>query len=164
MPKPKKIDLNQYEVVSSEDDLIGHSGLILIPKKNKDGSQPQTFYFRKPSGVVHIEDVDNSVWTKDCRISTAGSQMDYIKRVEWWFENALKDPEYREILISMYKNAVDNYGFNMKYRIEQTKGWLQSLEGSARKTYINKALMSSMNRGVTAAIRNFERTNKKEYK
>ena len=107
--KPKKIDLNQYELVDSEDDLEGYTGIILIPKRLRDGSQPPSLFFRKESGIIHIVDVDNAVWFKDCRISQAGSQMDYIKRIDWWFENALKDEEYKQILVAMYKHAVDKY-------------------------------------------------------
>jgi hypothetical protein len=153
MPKPKKIDLNQYELVDSEEELDGYTGIIVIPKKLHDGTQPPVLHFRKESNIIHIVDTDNATWFKDCRISQAGSQMDYIKRIDWWFDNALADEEYRQILINMYKTAADKYGFDLKKRIDQSKGWLKSLNGTARKTYIHKSFIDSMNRGVNFCMK-----------
>jgi len=135
MPKPKRIDLNDYEAVSSLEDLEGYTSLVIIPFKQEDGTQPPNICLRKRlSPFVEIKNVENAQWFQDCRINKKGSKSQYAERVNWWFKNAMLDEEYKDLL----NDAFSDKGFNLPEAFERAKLWLKGRTVAQRKTYIHK--------------------------
>lgn len=141
--KPIRINLNDYEHVKTESDLKEHVGLIIIPQNNLP-----PMYFRKPIKVIEIEDVDNAVWFKDIRISKNGEQHEYAKRVEWWFNQALNDRDYKELINQMFNRN----GYDVKKDWEKAKCFLIASDKTTRKTYIHQFINKWMTRGMNRQI------------
>ncbi len=157
MPRLIKIDLNKWDVVGSKDDLEGYSGLTITPKKLVNGIQPDDIFFRRgKQQVPEIENVEEAVWYKDCLISKNGSLEDYIKRIDWWFESALNDEDYKEII----NNTFNRNGFDIKMSWEKAKNWLISRNQSSRKTYIHKFVWNWLSKGMTMQLNRLERLRK----
>lgn len=144
MSKTVKIDLNDYELVQSQEDIEGHTGLIIIPVKTSETDVPTPRYFRKPITVIEIEDVNSAVWYKDIRISKKGTDAEYAERVNWWYDNAIRDKEYTSILNQSY-NRND---FPIKKEWEGSRMYLLRQMPSTRKTYIHQFVNKWMNRGM----------------
>jgi hypothetical protein len=160
--KPRKIDLNRWVRVNSIEDTDGYQCMIIVPQRLIDGTQPPDLFFRKgePS-VPKIEDINSSVWYKDCQISNNGSNIDYNKRVDWWFESAENDEEYKEIINNTF-NVKDEhnpaYGFNVRNSWEKAKGWLKRIPlQSARKTYLHKFIWNWLTGDINKYMRKQER-------
>ena len=136
MSKPKRINLNDYERVEKESDLEGYQSVILTPLKVKVGDewmQPQDLYFRKPeSERKFVETPVGAVWYKDVPICTKGSKYDYTKLVHWWYDNALKDPEFKAIINDTYAKN----GFRVNVEVEKMKTWLVRQPQSSRKSHL----------------------------
>ena len=155
MPKPKKIDLNDYMRVGSEEDLADHIGLIITPARLNDGTQLPDWYFRKPikQADAIIEDTTNAVWHKDCLISTKGSDVEYQRRCSWWLENALKDSEYRNIINNMCSTAILEWGFDVAASIDKFKRDKLFREGARnmRLRKLHQPLLTWLSRGCDFA-------------
>jgi len=135
MSRPKHINLNQWEKVKTFEDLDGYQALIITPSKMSDGTQLPELYFRKGiSRFNEIKDISSTNWTKDIRISKEGGDNEYSLRVDWWFENALNNKEYREII----NTAFNKNNFDVKKHWNMAQNYLKKFNYSARKTYIHK--------------------------
>lgn len=152
MSKPKKIDLNKYTNVKSEDELYGYHSVIIIPAKLSDGTQLPPLYFRGGEEDLII-DVTDAEWTKDCKLCTTGSQEEYNKRINWWFEQAMLNPDYR----SFVNETFHRLGFNVKESWEKGRAWLMSQVGSKRKGYIHKFIWNWMKQGYQWHMRRLEK-------
>lgn len=145
MAKPKVFDLNKWEKVKTEPELDGYQGLVIIPPRLENGTQLPSIYYRR--GEVkspEIEDVSTIEWFKDVRISKLGHGVEYAKRVDWWFDNALKDEEYRQII----NDTFNRNGFDVKISWEKAKNDLKRYTPSDRKTYIHRFVWNWMIRGM----------------
>lgn len=156
--KPKKIDLNQYVRVIQKDELDGYQGLVIIPTKLIDGTQLPELYFRKGEPKhEEISDVDNAMWNKEVRISNKGNDFEYAHRVDWWFENALENSEYK----TMLNNTFNKHGFDVRMSWEKAITWLKQQVPSARKTYLNKFIWNWLMKGLRWQINRLERERSK---
>jgi len=154
MNKPRKINLNNWEPAESEDDLKGYNGLIIIPRKTEGGIQLPSIYFRQERNAVpEIIDTDSAMWFRHCRISLLGEPEEYSKRIEWWYNNAMHDDEYKTIL----NDTFNRNGFDLKMSWEKSKNHLNMLNDSERKTYIHKFVWNWLSRGMSWQIRRLER-------
>lgn len=145
MPKPKKINLNTWERVQELPDLDGYQSLILTPHKLEDGTQlPDLYYRRGLSKFLEIDKVDEVDWHKNIRISKEGTETDYAYRVRWWFENAEKDEEYKEIINSTFNRKE----YPLKTEWEKLKYWLIRQSYSSRKTFIHKFAWNWLTRNM----------------
>lgn len=152
MPKKiTKINLNDFEQVKTREELEGHTSIIITPKKHGD-KQLDDIYFRKPITVIEIDDVDNAVWYKDVRISREGTIEEYTKRVEWWYDNAIKDADYRAILNATY----NKHGFDIKSAWEKSKYFLYGLTPAGRKTYLAQYVNKWMSKGIARHLQRKE--------
>ena len=151
----KKIDLNKFELCNSEEDILeGQSGLAITPLRLADGTQPRTLYFKK--GVpkqVKIRDVENTVWYKDAHISSEGEDHEYAKRVDWWFDNAMKDQDYKDII----NGTFDRNGFIVRESWEKARNWLKKKTPSARKTHIHRFVWNWMTDGMRMQLERLEK-------
>lgn len=149
-----KIDLNRWERVASEEDIENYRSLIIIPLKLIDGTQLPPLYFRqgKPLEPL-IEDVEGVQWNKMIRISNLGDVTDYCKRVDWWFNNALADDEYKTIL----NDTFNKYGFNLKVSWDKAINWLKGCTPAQRKTYLHKFIWNWLNKGLTWQMNRVEK-------
>jgi hypothetical protein len=155
--KPKKIDLNKWELVYNIEDLDGYQGLIIIPKRLVDGRQLPDMYFRKDQIVSLIENTTNIIWYKDCFISNKGTDFEYSKLVDWWFDSALKDEEYKTII----NDTFNRNGFDVKISWEKAKNWLKTCVPSERKTHIHKFIWNWLSKGMTWQLNRLEKDRKK---
>lgn len=147
--KPTKLNLNDFEQVTTVEELQDHVGLILTPKKLNNGTQLPNLYFRKPIKVIEIEDVDQVEWFRDIRISKEGTLDDYAHRVKWWFENALKDDKYKTIL----NDTFNRNGFEIAKSWALAENYLYKLTPSQRKTYIAAFVWRWLSRGMSNHLR-----------
>lgn len=152
MSRPKTIDLNKYTNVKSKDDLTGYHSVIIIPAKLSDGTQLPPLYFRggEEDLIINTED---AVWSKNVKISTVGSQEDYNKRVNWWFDQAYANPDYR----SFVNETFHRLGFNVKESWEKGRVWLMTQVGEKRKGYIHKFIWNWMKQGYQWHMRRLEK-------
>lgn len=147
----QKYDLNDYEIVGSKEDLTGFKGLIIVPRRLEDGTQPPELFFRKPLNVVYLKDIDNIKWHKNIQISKQGSDKEYGQLVDWWFEQARNDVDYKE----MIKDNYHRFGFNVP---ESTEKAIIHLKTKDRKTAIHKFFIKWLTKGLNWAI---NRSNKR---
>lgn len=135
MSKPKVINLNDYEKVKSKDDLDGYIGLVIIPAKLENGIQLPSIFFRKGT-LKHneIKDVGSVEWFKDIRISKEGDDTEYASRVDWWYDHAISNDDYRKII----NDSFNKHGFDVKKNFDMAINYLKKFNFSARKTYIHK--------------------------
>lgn len=143
MSKPKKIDLNKYTRVLSEEDLTGYHSIIIVPAKTSDGTQLPSLYFRGNQEQNIISDITGVVWDKEARISILGTQEEYNDRVNWWFNEADKNSNYRDFVNQTYSRM----GFHVRDSWEKGRIWLLSQEGNDRKSYIHKFIWNWMQKG-----------------
>jgi len=156
--KPKVIDLNKYEIVNSEEELEGYTGIIITPLRMVDGTQPPKLHFRKGKPKVHeIDDVDSTVWFKDIHISNKGEDHEYAHRVDWWFDNALKDEDYRQII----NETFNRNGYELKMAWEKARNWLKGQTPSARKTHLHKFVWNWLTKGMSMQLGRMERSGRK---
>lgn len=149
MGKLKKIDLNEFELIRSEDELGESNGYRIFPVKYADGTQPPPMLWkRKENNYVTIEDVDNVVWIKELRVSTKGSDTEYAKRVDWWIENALADDEWKTNI----NNTYNKHGFRIKESMDKAVAWLKTRTPSARKSHLHKFFQNWFLRGLHKAM------------
>ena len=137
MPKPRKIDLNNYVVVKSVDDLYNQQGLIIIPKRLDNGLQLPETYWRLIDSPEYfmIEHVDDAIWYQDIRISIAGSDDDYIKRVQWWVDNAFLDEEYMHKVNATFCK----YNYDIKLATQKAiENKFKRFRPEQRKSYLHK--------------------------
>ena len=143
--KPKKINLNQWEKVDTISDLDNYQSLIITPIKLSDGTQLPDIYFRK--GIKKYDevlDVNTTKWYQDIRISKDGNDDEYGKRVDWWFEQALDNEDYRSLLNTNF----NKHGFDIKKSWDMAQNYLKRFNYSSRKTYIHKYVWNWMVRGL----------------
>jgi len=154
MPKPKRINLNNYQKVNKEEELEGFSSLIITPFKQPDGTQPPIVFLRRPAkGGALAVDIETDDWSRKAVISTVGSEAEYNKRVAWWIDNALKDPEYKQ----MVNDAFANNGFNLKGEFEKIKGWLLMCNESQRKSHVDKFVKKWLNKNYAQHLNKINR-------
>jgi hypothetical protein len=154
MGKLTKIDLNDFDLIKSKDDLGESNGYLIFPVKYPDGTQPPPMIWaRKGNTFITITDIDNAVWFKDCRISITGSDAEYAKRVDWWISSALADDEWKEIV----NNTYNKHGFRVSDSLNKAIMWLKTRMPSARKSYLNKFLNNWFTKGVHMAIQSKNR-------
>lgn len=141
MSKPVKINLNDYEHVPTIDDLEGYQSVILTPIMLKDGTQPPTLFFRKGKKKDPlVSDVTGLVWSKDICIDNKVSEDQYVKLVDWWFGEAIKNEEYKKLINGMFfKN-----GFDPKITWESCLTYLKTCNPSKRKTHLHKFILNKM--------------------
>jgi hypothetical protein len=152
--KPKRLNLNKWTRVETEDATEGYDTLIITPQRYVDGTQPPELYFKRGEPLIpDITDTDNSVWYKDCHISKQGSELEYCKRVDWWFNNAENDEEYKEIINATF----NHHSFNVKMSWDKAKIWLKRQLPDCRKTYIHKFVWNWMTKGIQMQLRREER-------
>lgn len=155
--KAQTIDLNKWEKVSSEEDITGYKGLVIIPIKMPDGTKPPNLFFRQGDPRSDdIIDTDSVIWTKKSSISNKGSQEEYNKRVDWWFSNAENDIEYKGII----NDTFNKYGFNVKMSWEKAKAWLKNCIPSDRKTNIHKYVWNWLTKGFQWQLNRIEKNGK----
>jgi hypothetical protein len=153
-----KIDLNKWEMVGSENDLENYQSLIITPRKFIDGTQPPVLYFRRGAGLKQlIEDTTQVNWSKNCEISNKGTPEEYSERVDWWFDNAIENDEYKTII----NDTFNRNGFDVKMSWEKAKMWLKRCVPSKRKTYIHKFVWNWMSGGMTMLLNRLERERSK---
>jgi hypothetical protein len=154
MSKPIKINLNNWEVVENENAIEGYSGMIITPKKLVNGIQPADLYFRRGElKVPEIEDVTTAMWFKDCHISNKGSEIEYANRVDWWFDSAISDQQYKTII----NDTFNRHGFDIKMSWEKAKVWLKQQNGSSRKTFIHKFIWNWLSKGMQWQLTRLEK-------
>jgi len=158
MSKPIKINLNEYERVPTIDDLEGYQSVILTPMMLKDGTQPPTLFFRKGKKKDPlVSDVTGLVWNKDICINNKVSEDQYIKLVDWWFGEAIKDVEYKKLINdTFFKN-----GFDPKITWDSAQAWLKTCTPSERKTHLHKFIMTKMRKNYQRVIGGINRSKRK---
>lgn len=135
MSKPKKIDLNKWERVDNAEDLDGYQALIITPLKASNGIQLPDLMFRKGQQKHNeIEDVDSVEWNKEIRISKEGGDDVYAYRIDWWFNNASQDEQYRKFI----NDNFNKNGFDVKRSWNAAQNYLKKFNYSSRKTYLHK--------------------------
>jgi hypothetical protein len=135
MNKPKKINLNQWEKVDQLSDLDNYQSLIITPVKLIDGTQLPDLYFRKGIKKYNeVEDISLIEWFKDIRISKEGTDEEYSQRVDWWYNKALENDSYRELINSSF----NKHNFDVKKAWNMSQNYLKKFNYSARKTYLHK--------------------------
>ena len=151
----RKIDLNKFELVSSEDEILeGQTGIIILPLRLKDGTQPPALHFRKGlPKQTQVKDVTDVCWTQDTHISKDGTDHEYARRVDWWFDEAMKDEEYKETINETYNRN----GYQLKVAWEKARNWLKSRVPSARKTNIHKFVWTWLNKGMLQQLGRLEK-------
>lgn len=145
MSKPKVIDLNKYERVNTPEELDGYQGLVIVPVKLGDGFQPPNIFFRK--GIKkhnEIENTDGVEWFKDIRISKEGDDETYGQRVNWWFDQAILDDEYRKLI----NDNFNKHGFDIRKSWSMAQNYLKKFNYSARKTYLHKYVWNWLSNGL----------------
>lgn len=159
--RPKKIDLNNFTKVNSIEECDGYNSLMIIPAKLSDGTQLPPLYFRGGEHDLIIDITDELIWDKNSRISTAGTQEEYNKRVNWWFDNARNNDMYRELVIDTFNRL----GFDVLLSWEKCKNWLKSCPDCDRKSYIHKFVFNWLKKGYTWQINRIkkERENERGY-
>jgi hypothetical protein len=162
--KPTKIDLNQYEKVSSIEELEGYQAVILTPYRVKEvvnGREveivPPSIYLRKGKKKPELlKDPTDVTWNKDIRIDPHVSEDEYIRLINWWFSEALKDEEYKKFINgTFFKN-----GFDPKITWERAETYLKTCNESERKEHIHKFILNKMRTNyqrVTGAINRSKR-------
>lgn len=128
--KPKKINLNDFDVCAEED-----ADIVIIPKG--EGLTP--LYFQRTNGrYEYVEDTDNCIWFKNARISTSGTDEEYAARVDWYFDNL--NEEFLEELTKTVQPAID-LNWDLELSLNKLRAKLKLLTGTARKSYIAKAIV-----------------------
>lgn len=145
--RPRKINLNDYELVASKEELKGFAGIIITPSRTPDGYQPMDLYYRKDfEGPRCLKDVDGMEWFEDAHISKSGTDIDYAKRVEWWFNGARSNPEFKEKV----NHTFNKYEYDVITEWERACAWLKGRAFSGRKTNIKKFVWSWLSKGFAS--------------
>lgn len=148
MSKIKTIDLNKYTKVLNEEECDGFNCIKIIPAKLKNGTQLPPIFFRG-NEIELIYDIEkDTVWSKKANISIRGGQEEYNKRVDWWFENARKDPTYRELVIDTFNRM----GFDVLMSWEKCKNWLKTCADCDRKSHLHKFVFNWLKKGYSWQI------------
>lgn len=140
--KVTKINLNEYEKVETREELEDHTGIVLILPNIPD----KELYYRKPIKVVEFKDLSEVEWFKDMRISKEGTEAEYASRVDWWFDHAIEDSDYRTIL----NQTFNRNGYDIKGEWERARNWLKGQTPAARKTYLAKYVWNYMVKGMNS--------------
>ena len=138
--KKKKINLNYYEVVESEEEAT----LIIMPFQ-KDGVDLPPMYFKSKKNPNLVDGTENVTWSSHCNISISGTMEDYAKRVDWWFDSMTD--EYKSVLVAMAKKAIGD-GWDISMSINKAKKWLKDRSPSNRKSHLSKFLSNWVSIGV----------------
>lgn len=153
MAKITKINLNDFEQVHSEEELEGHTAIILTMKTPEGSPKLPDLYYRKPIKFIEFKNLDGVEWFKDIRISKEGTQEEYSARVKWWFEKAREDKEFREIV----NNTFRSNGFDVVASWNSAMNYLLMLDKSKRKTYIKQFVWNWLTKGYHAYSNRKER-------
>ena len=78
-----------------------------------------------------VLDLKDAVWKKSILISKAGTDSEYLERVEWWYENAKKDEDWKATMRKVYTNVSYTRAF------AGMKMWLLKTTAN-RKSDLNK--------------------------
>lgn len=143
MKKKRFINLNRYNLVDTEE----AADLIVVPLDNGRGETPINLYFAKKNqkAYKYIDDVDTAIWEQSARISTAGSQEEYNRRVDWWFDGM--EEQYKQQLVAMVRGAVDK-GFDIGMSVGKARMWLKNANTSDRKTRLSQFITNWITTGV----------------
>jgi hypothetical protein len=119
-----------------------------------DGTQPPVLFFRRgEKEPEHVIDTSTTEWNKDVIINKFGTIEEYSQRVDWWFDEAIKNEEYRTIINEQFRKH--NYDVRMAW--EKAKVWLKKQTSSSRKTHIHKFLWSWFNKGLAMQLNRNQR-------
>lgn len=135
MSRPKRINLNDYEKVSSREE-IRNGGLILQPQ----GNFPELYWKRKQIGPVLISDTNDVEWNEEIRIETRGTKDQYQDRVSWWISESKQNMEWVNKIESQFKH----HSFDPWKSIGKGCGWLWSRLPTQRKSYLKKFFMNKL--------------------
>ena len=130
-------------MVKTEEETDDFSGLIIIPKKSSDNTQLPPIYFKRIPKYVELRDVDDIAWNKEVRINSSGTEEEYGHRVDWWFEHAISDVNFKK----MINENFDKNGFNVKMSWEKAKTYLKTVPNEKRKTYLYKFINNWLLKG-----------------
>lgn len=104
MAKNKIVDLNDYELV---DTLGEHDHLKLTLQRTNEDDDPIVVYYVKKNKKNLLKDPEGAVWHRHIKIDMYGTQEEYNKLVDWWFDELMEDVELKEILNGIAKNATN---------------------------------------------------------
>jgi hypothetical protein len=93
---------------------------------------------------VEVEDVSEIEWNKEIRISKDGDDDTYGSRVDWWFDQALLDDDYRKLI----NDNFNKHGFDIRKSWNMAQNYLKKFNFSSRKTYIHKYVWNWMSNGL----------------
>ena len=146
MPKNRRLNLNNYITVDTED----KASLIIIPWQVDGKDQPPIYLKSKRTPKLKVDDVTTATWIPTIEISKKGTPEEYNMRVNWWFDNS--SDWYKQQIADTYKNLS-----NLQTVIQQAKTWLlttgsytQSTTGEyiKRRSDINKFLKNWLRKNL----------------
>lgn len=156
--KPIKINLNKWVKVNDGDNIDGYQTMYITPQKLDNGTQLPDIVFRKDELIIPLlEDCSDVTWEKSIHISNRGTEEEYSKRVDWWFDSAIQDPEYRNNI----NESFNKNGFDVRMSWEKAKQWLKYCTPSKRKTNIHKFIWNWLNIGMNWQLNRLEKERKK---
>lgn len=136
------MNLNKYEVTKerSEADLI----IYLFEVEGKE-QRPLMLKHKTSKDFSYLSNVTNAVWEQSVRISTEGTQEEYNKRVDWWFDGM--DDSYKSQIAAVAKNATDR-GLDIKTSAMKCRMYLKNANKSKRKSFLSKFFTTWIERDV----------------
>jgi len=145
------LNLNNYVPTTDQT----KATLKIVPLAAEDGSQgPPLFFIGKRSKrfMVTPENMDDALWNKNVFLDDKLSPRDYMTVVDWWFDKAQEDEEYKEIIGATFKHLND-----LSVQINKAHRWLlttgaHTVSGSGkfnkRKKNIGKFLDHWLNKAL----------------
>lgn len=135
--KKHVLNLNNYTIADENE-----WDLQIIPKRESN-TPVLKLYFKRTNFDDGVVDTEGVKWKKTIKISRRGTDEEYQARVDWWFDNAANDEEYKKELESSF---VDILGNALIPTVKLTKAWLIRCPSYKRKNYINRFVYGWLSR------------------
>jgi len=117
---PKSINFNDYERVKE-----GEHTLKITLFKLGDGSTPPILYLKskkaKPDTTIEDVRLGKKAWCSTVHIDGKCQPSDYIALVNWWFDSAHNDKEFREFVLLNFGDLKD-----LNVQIDKCQNWLKT--------------------------------------
>lgn len=137
--KNKEFDLNEYELINEKDDY----NCVSIKPQTINGIQPPTLIYRLLNAPTYIKDPEGVEWHKDVQLDTYAEKKQWEKLIRWWYDNALSNDEYKQIMNDTYRNALDQ-DFDMKSVVLRLKQAQLDCIRSKRYPYQHRYLQNNI--------------------
>ena len=103
---PRILNLNNYVATTNPHE----ASLKIVMQELPDGSIPAPLYFigkRSKRYAVNIDTLESAKWNPRIMIDIDGTPAEYKEIVDWWFNNAQDDSDYKQTLAESFESLKD---------------------------------------------------------